>query len=118
MSYTLAEKTRATAYLDQPQRLDLPEATAQFGVFDSHRSWFCTNGQGIGIDLPHRRQLDHPGAMHAEHQGAADHIAQRAVGLNPVPCLTEQRRESASTGGGMLFDQFPNEGYVFLRDDT
>ena len=69
-----------------------------------------TNGQGIGIDLPHRRQLDQAGAMHAEHQGAADHIAQHAVGLNPVEGLTEQRRKSASTGRGMLFDQVPDEG--------
>ena len=52
-----------------------------------------------------RGKLDMARPVQDQHQAAADHVAQLAVGLNPVPSLADFGREGASTGLRVRSDQ-------------
>ena len=69
--------------------LEFGQAGLQWGGIHGHRGWLAaritTVGQRIGRNLADRGQLDVPGAMECQHQPPAHHVAQRPVGLPPVP---------------------------------
>jgi hypothetical protein len=56
--------------------------------------------------------------MQHQQQAAANHIAQCAIGLLPLPRLAQLRRKSAPAGVGIVSDQLSNKGDVFLRNDS
>ncbi len=64
------------------------------------------------------RQPDVPQAIQSEHQPPADHIAQRAVGLNPVPCLAKLFGQPPSAVAGILRDQFIDKNDIFTGNDS
>jgi hypothetical protein len=55
--------------------------------------------------LAHRGQLDVPGPVQDEQQAAADPVAQRAIGLAPVPVFAQALRERPAAGFGMRLEQ-------------
>ena len=50
-------------------------------------------------------QADVLGPVQGEQQAAADHVAQRAIGLTPVPVFAQALREGPAAGVGMRFEQ-------------
>ena len=54
--------------------------------------------------------------VQAEHQAPADHVAQDAVGLSPVPGLAQFDRKSSSAVMGVLVDERLDKRYVFRAD--
>jgi hypothetical protein len=75
----------------------------------------CGRSRRTGIErlLTHRRQLDLPGPVQHQQQAAADHVAQSAIGLLPLPPFTQHGRQFAPAQFRMLHDQIPNETDVF-----
>jgi hypothetical protein len=65
-----------------------------------------------------RRQFYVSGTVKGQHESPANHIAQGAVGLNPVPCLAESSREPAATQIGMIGDELANECHTRRVHDT
>ena len=55
-------------------------------------------------------------AMQQEHHASANHIAEVAVGLSPIPCLAELLREGAATQGRIRGNQLLDEDHVRGRD--
>jgi hypothetical protein len=80
---------RGSAHQPKFERLDLAEPGAQRRRIDRDRRGSLALGQGIAGPAPLGRQLDQPGAMELQHQAPAHHIAQRPVGLHPVPGRAE-----------------------------
>jgi len=58
-------------------------------------------------------QGDVPRPMQHQHQPPANHLAQSPVGLNPIPGLAEQDRQSAPAGPWMGRDQLAHKGDLF-----
>ena len=64
----------------------------------------------------HRRQLDLARTMEHQQQSAAHHVAQRAVGLLPLPGFTQLPRQFPAAQLRMLCNQLPDEGNLFAGD--
>lgn len=54
--------------------------------------------------LADRWQADVLGPVQDEQQAAADHVAQCAIGLTPVPVFAQALRERPAAGVGMRFE--------------
>ena len=54
--------------------------------------------------------------MKHQQQAPADHVAQGAVGLPPLPGLAQLDRQLAPAQIRVLRDQLADEGYVFRAD--
>jgi hypothetical protein len=54
--------------------------------------------------------------MQLEHQAAADHVSQLAVGLSPIPSLTQQLRQRSAARARVLGDELLDERDVVARD--
>ena len=65
-------------------------------------------GERIRRRMPFGRQFDMPAPMQRQHQTPADHVAQRPVGLPPIPRFAQPGGELPSAGAGMLRDEPPN----------
>jgi hypothetical protein len=64
----------------------------------------------------HRRQLNLARTMEHQQQSAAHHVAQRAVGLLPLPCFAELPRQLPAAQLRMISNQFPDEEDLFAGD--
>ena len=67
---------------------------------DQHRRGSGALEKRVGRFEADGRQFDLAGAVQHQQQAAANHIAQRAVGLFPLPCLTELLGKSAPADRG------------------
>ena len=87
------------------QRLQRPQRTSQRTlVHEKVRGRLGPPRQRVrGRKLP-RRQFDVPGTVQGQHQTPADHVAPRAIGLSPVPRLTDQHGKLPPAGTGVLVD--------------
>src|SRR6266498_2408930 len=54
--------------------------------------------------------------MKLQHEPAAYHVAQRAVGLPPVPGLTQLRGKGATAGSEIGSNQLADEDYIGVSD--
>jgi hypothetical protein len=61
---------------------------------------------------PFGRSLDQPGPVELEEQAAADHVAQRAIGLDPVPDPAQFGRKPAAALAGVLRDEALDKGGI------
>src|ERR1022692_979246 len=72
--------------------------------------------ESIPHGAPHRRQLDLASAIQHQQQSAAEHVAQRAVGLLPLPGFTQLPRQLPAAQLRMISNQFPDEEDLFAAD--
>ena len=61
-------------------------------VVGDHRLGLLSLRDPIAYDALHRRQLDLARPMKHQQQSATNHVAQRAIGLLPLPGFTEFAR--------------------------
>ena len=54
--------------------------------------------------------------MEHQQQSAAHHVAQRAVGLLPLPGFAELPRQLPAAQFRMICDELPDEGDLFAAD--
>jgi hypothetical protein len=54
--------------------------------------------------------------MQHQQQASTHHVAQRAVGLLPLPGFTQCARQFPAAQFRMLCDQLPDEGNLFAGD--
>jgi hypothetical protein len=71
-----------------------------------------------GQPIPRRRQYNVTRPVQSQQQPPADHVAQRPVGLNPVPRRAQLPGERPPAGGGIGSDQLPDERDIGIRDLT
>ena len=64
----------------------------------------------------HCRQFDMSGTVEHQQQATANHIAQRAVGLLPLPGFTQFLRQPAAARSRICRDQFPDMEDIFRGD--
>ena len=64
----------------------------------------------------HRRQLDLARTVKHQQQSAAHHIAQRAVGLLPLPGFAQLARQLPAAQLRMIWDELPDEEDLFAGD--
>src|ERR1022692_1564975 len=69
--------------------------------------------ESIPHGAPHRRQLDLASAIQHQQQSAAEHVAQRAVGLLPLPGFTQLPRQLPAAQLRMICDELPDEEDLF-----
>ena len=81
---------------------DVPHAAMADGVVDGLAS-------GCG-------QFDLTPPVQSQHQTATDHVAELAVGLDPIPGLADFGRESAPTQAGVFRNQPAQEEEFFLTN--
>jgi hypothetical protein len=62
--------------------------------------------------------MDLAGSFQHQQQTAADHVAQRAIGLSPLPGFAQLGGECSSAASRVCRDQFPDEDNFFGRDDA
>ena len=55
------------------------------------------------------RELDVPRAVKLQHQAATDHVAQRAIGLAPIPRLAQELRQLSPARARVRRDQRADE---------
>ena len=67
-----------------------------------HRLRFVSLHERIERDLTHCGEFDLAAPVQHQKETAADHVAQRAVGLLPVPRFAEFCRQLAATQTGIL----------------
>ncbi len=67
----------------------------------------------VGRGHPFGRQLDPTGPVQLQRQTTAHHVAQRAVGLDPVPRSAQLGRKPTAAPPGVLGDQTLDERGVF-----
>jgi len=72
--------------------------------------------QRIVTHVTHRRQCDLPGPLQHQQQAATDHVAQRAIGLPPLPRLAQPGRKPAPALLRMPRNQRAYIKDVFLAD--
>jgi hypothetical protein len=109
---------RSAPHLAELERLNLFEWGAEGCAVDRNQCRLAALGERVGHDPAHRRELNPSGAMQRQHQSAADHGAQPAVGLHPMPSFAEFLGEATSTRPGVLRDQLPNAIDIGLREDS
>jgi len=80
------------AHLAQLQHTECAQRRDQRRLVGRDRRGLLALDQVVAADLAHRRQLDQAATVQHQHQAAADHVPRRAVGLHPVPGLTELLR--------------------------
>jgi hypothetical protein len=74
------------------QRLEVAQTVLNGRGINPHRLWPGPVGQRVMPHITHRRQLDLAGTFQHQQQAAAHHVAQRAIGLAPLPGFTELGR--------------------------
>lgn len=102
----------APPHLPKLQRAKLCELTTHRSRAHGHRRRRPTLDQRVAGPPTHRRQLDVTGPVKRQHQATADHVAQGAVGLTPVPGLTQPLRQRPMTGLRVASDQPSDEDDV------
>ena len=75
-----------------------------------------TVGKRVGWLESFGRELDMSCAVELEHHAPANHVAQNAVGLPPVPCLAEKFREGPPAGRGVFGYEIVDECNVLACD--
>jgi hypothetical protein len=71
------------------QRLDVDQPTFHRSAVDQHRRRPRPAYQRVVADIGNRWQLDLTSTIEHQQQPPADHVAERAVGLPPLPGLAE-----------------------------
>ena len=74
------------------QRLEVAQTAFDGCGIDPRRLRSGSVGQRVMPHVTHRRQLDLAGTVQHQQQAAAHHVAQRAIGLAPLPGFTELGR--------------------------
>jgi hypothetical protein len=69
-------------------------------------------------DLTNRRQFDCASPVEHQQQTTANHVAQGAVGLLPLPCLAQFRRQPAPAQTGMLRDEIANKNNILSGNNS
>ena len=73
-------------------RTDVGECAGQRRHVDQNRLRLVSLHKRIERGLTSHGQFDLAGAMQHQQKTAADHIAERPVGLFPLPCFAQLRR--------------------------
>ena len=76
-------------YLREHERLEVAQPVFDRRGVDRNRLRSDSVGQRIMPGVTHRRQADLAGAFQHQEHATAHHIAQCAIGLAPLPGLTE-----------------------------
>jgi hypothetical protein len=102
------------AHLAELQRTQLAQSTLP-GLFPQRqRGRGCrTLHHVVRWGHPFGRQLDEAGPMQLQQQAAANHVAQGAIGLNPVPGAAQFSRKPTAAPPWVLGDQTLDERGVF-----
>jgi hypothetical protein len=97
-------------------RTEFLQTTVEGSSVDGHRRRSLAPSQRVMRHEPHRRQFDLPGTVQRQQQATAHHIAQRAVGLLPLPGFAQLLRQPAAARPRMCRDQFPDIQDLFRSD--
>lgn len=88
------------------------------GLIEARWIRFLTLNQGIVRRTALGRKLDVAGPLQFQQKGAADHIAQLSIGLDPMPRLAELLGESPAAVCRILRDEAPDQGDILARNDS
>src|SRR5580658_1422822 len=107
---------RRAAHLYKLQRSDARQWPAYWTVVRDHGLRLLPLRDPIAYDALHRRQLDLARTVEHQQQSAANHVAQRAIGLLPLPGFTELARQLPAAQLRMVSDELPDESNLFAGD--
>ena len=97
-TFELTELDSLDRHLAELERTDRGELGTKQCRVDVDRHGALASGDIIRWRLANRGELDEATPMELEHEAAAHHVAESAVGLAPVPRLAEELRERAPAG--------------------
>jgi hypothetical protein len=99
-------------------RLQLIDGCNDRRGVDQHRRGPRTFNQRIARDETDGGKFDLPGSVRHQQQAAADHVAQRSIGLLPLPCFTHSCRQLSSAQAGVFGNELAQKGDVFRCNDS
>ena len=107
---------RRSPDLPELERLQFAQAAPHRTLLDRDQGRSPALGERIGGRVTTGRKLDEVAAGQFQHHSPADHVAQLAVRLDPVPSLAQLVRQSPSACRRMSRDQLADEGDIGVGD--
>ncbi len=98
------------------QRSQVGQSGFQRCGIDEHHRCSAMPTDAIGVARARWRQFDATFPVQTQQQAAADGVLEHAVGLSPVPRLTDLLRQRSAAQGRLIREQLPQEGHVVVRD--